>query len=386
MTPDALEESDRRYLAELRKAFHKDPELSGQEEKTAERVGSLLTELGADSVVSGIGGYGVAGVFEGKAEGPTILFRCELDALPIAEVGDLPHRSRREGVGHKCGHDGHMAILLGLGMTLRDERPERGRTILVFQPAEETGEGAARVIADPKYREFAPDKAFALHNLPGYPEGAVVVKDGIFASASRGMEIKLKGKTAHAGEPWNGKSPSNAMAGIVQGLESLPEEGSFSDFTLVTVVHVNLGAIAYGTAPGYAEVRATLRAHRDDDLEKLTEKAEELVHEWGAKAGLEVEIAYTEEFFSTAGDRASVDTVRKAGKEAGAELIELEAPFKWCEDFNHFTNAHGGALFGLGAGVQTPQLHNPDYDFPDAVIPTGVAVFRNILEAITEKG
>src|SRR5690606_41957221 len=158
--------------------------------------------------------------------GLTLLFRAELDALPIAEISDVPHRSTIEGKGHMCGHDGHMAILAALGRLFGRQRPASGRVVLMFQPAEETGNGAAGVVADPRYAAIRPDYAFSLHNLPGVPLGHVRLRSGVVNCASRGIRILLDGRTAHASMPETGIAPTLAVARLLPALEK-PSHGSF---------------------------------------------------------------------------------------------------------------------------------------------------------------
>ena len=158
-------------LVTFRRALHAEPELSDEEEGTAWAVAEFLTPTQPDQVIAEIGGHGVAFVYEGREPGPTVMFRAELDALPIAERSTASYRSRRVGRAHLCGHDGHMASLAALGLGFAARRPRRGRAVLLFQPAEETGAGAARVLEDPKFEAVAPDFVFAWHNMPGLPFG-----------------------------------------------------------------------------------------------------------------------------------------------------------------------------------------------------------------------
>jgi amidohydrolase len=199
-----LTDRDLVELAAWRRALHREPELSGQEEATARRVEAVLAATRADRIIKGLGGHGVAAVYEGAAPGPTVMFRAELDALPIEEITGLPYRSAMPGKAHLCGHDGHMATLAALARRLGRERPGCGRAVLLFQPAEENGAGAAAVLADPRFHAIAPVHAFALHNLPGLPFGHVALDQGPVNCASRGVGVVLAGKTAHASMPEHG--------------------------------------------------------------------------------------------------------------------------------------------------------------------------------------
>ncbi len=211
-------------LVNLRKELHRNPELSGKEKNTSDKINNFIGRFYPDEIITELGGHGLAFIFKGKEKGKTILFRSELDALPISEQNDFEYKSSIENVSHKCGHDGHMTILSGFASLLNDNKPAKGKVVLLFQPAEETGEGAAKVLEDKKFEQIKPDYVFALHNLPGYPAGSVVIKNGTFASASKGMIIKLHGKTSHASEPENGITPTPAVASIIQKLPFIPNE------------------------------------------------------------------------------------------------------------------------------------------------------------------
>lgn len=370
---------DLQKIIKLRHELHKYPEPSDSEAQTALRIINFMEAYHPDQILTELGGHGVAVVFKGEAEGPSVLFRCELDALPIDDLIDKDYRSQNAGVGHKCGHDGHMAIIAGLADAFSKNKPKAGQVILLFQPSEENGQGAYRVVNDTKFNQLKVDYAFALHNLPGIKKGSVLLGERNFASASKGMIIKLTGKTSHAGEPENGNSPAIAMANIVKELTFLPQkENTFSDFTLVTVIHARLGEIAFGTTPGYAEVMATLRSYTNSDMEVLTKLAEKIAVENAKNSELKYDISYVEEFPAAINNTKLVHQLEKVAGENNIEYKYLENPYKWSEDFAHFTLKFPGALFGLGSGLDQPQLHNPDYDFPDEIIENGVKMFYRI--------
>ncbi|HPF70257.1 MAG TPA: amidohydrolase [Candidatus Krumholzibacteria bacterium] len=367
--------------AALRRRLHQLAEPSGAEAATAAFVRERLAACGPSDILTGLGGHGLAAVFPGAADGPTVVLRAELDALPIAETLAIPHASRTPGCAHKCGHDGHMAILLGVAAELGAHAPARGRAVLLFQPAEETGQGAAAVAADPRFLALAPDWLFALHNLPGYAEGEVLVREGAFCAGSAGLTVHLQGATSHAAYPEQGKSPDRALAELVTGLACLPIPGeALGELSLVTVVHARLGAPRFGTTPGDAEVLATLRAADQDVLGRLQSDAEALAERIAAAHGLGCRTAWSEEFPVTWNDAQAVRVVREAAARAGLACDEPdESPFRWSEDFGILARLGRGAMFGLGAGRRQPPLHAERYDFPDALLGPGRRV---LVEAV----
>jgi len=367
-------------LTEWRRGLHRNPEISGEEAGTARTVQALLASAGADRIVAGVGGHGVAGVFEGSQPGPTVMFRAELDALPIEEISDAPHRSRIPGKAHLCGHDGHMTILAALARGLSRQRPQRGRAVLLFQPAEETGAGAAAVVADPKFREIAPDFVFALHNLPGMEFGKVALIEGPVSCASRGMRIVLTGKTAHASMPETGLSPVDAVARLMPGLTALGSGGPMDrSFAMVTITHARIGEPAFGIAPAHGEVWATLRTLTDAGMDALVAKAEHLAKDAARASGLSLGISYSDVFRHCENAPEAVAHLRRALDAEGLAHDRGDLPMRPSEDFGHLGASAPAAMFFLGAGEHHAALHNPDYDFPDDLIGIGARVFMRTL-------
>ena len=363
---------------QLRRDLHRHAELSGCEAGTAQRILRFFQPLEPDETLTELGGHGLAFGFGSADKGPTVLLRCELDALPITQTNGTAHRSVTEGVSHKCGHDGHMAILAAVGEALSRQRPARGRVVLLYQPAEETGAGASAVLADPRFAVIRPDLVFALHNLPGFPMGQILLRAETFTCASRGMEIRLTGRTAHAAQPETGRSPAKAMCRIIDELENLPaRQEARSELAFATVVGARLGKKAFGTAPGDAAVMATLRSETDATMDRLVRDCEEMVRVIASAEQLGHTVSYEDVFPSTVNSQAAVDIIRKAS--GTTPVQEVDTPFRWSEDFGRFTAHTEGALFGLGAGENSIDLHNPDYDFPDELIEPGVALFQRIL-------
>ena len=371
-------------LTRFRHALHRQPEVSGDEAQTAQRVQAALAALGPDQIVTGLGGHGVAAVFSGAAPGPTVMIRAELDALPIPERPGPAHRSEVEGVAHLCGHDGHMAIVLGVGRVLSRDRPARGRAVLMFQPAEEDGSGAAAVLADPAFAALRPDWAFALHNMPGLPLGGVQVSAGPMNCASCGMRLRFSGRTAHAATPDTGLSPDAAMFELIPALRALGPGGALDPgFRLVTLTHARLGAPTFGIAPGEGELWLTLRSLTDADMIDLKVQAQDLAEQAAARRGLGLQISWHDDFAACHNDPQATAQIEAALTAAAIPFGPTDGPMRASEDFGRFAgNGTRAAMFLLGAGETSPALHDPRYDFPDSLISPGVSAFRAVLRQI----
>ncbi|MCK4506499.1 MAG: amidohydrolase [Candidatus Aegiribacteria sp.] len=368
-------------LTEIRQYLHSVPELSGKESATAEYLRTFLQVCNPDNLITELGGTGLAAVYNGSITGTRILLRCDMDAVPVCEQMNLPYTSTMEGVSHKCGHDGHMAIMAGVAEWLSENRPPIGSVVLLFQPAEETGKGAIRVLEDPRFQEIVPDCVFALHNLPGFPMGSIILRDGVFASASRGMVIELSGSSSHAAEPHMGRSPALAIARMIQTFNDFPASyDSMKRSVNVTIIHARIGEPAFGTSPGTGRLMVTLRAHNMETMRTLSRWSEDNARGIANSCNLNIQISWTEGFPVTANSVRAVDSIRTAAEHLGLEIVQPDNPFPWSEDFGHFTMTFPGALFGIGSGTDSSALHSPEYDFPDELIATGVNVFRQIIE------
>ncbi|MCC5972302.1 MAG: amidohydrolase [Pararhodobacter sp.] len=373
---------DLESLMALRHALHRHPEISGAEHATAKQIVAALDSMGAE-IVTGLGGAGVAAVFGSGRPGPSVMFRAELDALPILETGTPPWRSTVDGRGHLCGHDGHMAILTGLARVLARRAPARGRVVLLYQPAEETGAGARAVIADPRFAALACDWAFALHNMPGVAQGAAVLAPGPVNCASLGLVMTLHGKTSHASVPEAGVSPAPAVARLIPALAALGPGGPVGpEYRLATVTHVRLGERALGIAPGWAELLVTLRASDDSALEAMRGAAQDMARAEADKAGLRLELHVEDHFAACHNHPEATEILARALDGCGIAHERGDLPMRASEDFGLFGTVSKAGMVFLGAGEAHPMLHNPDYDFPDSLIAPGVALFSDIAEQI----
>tara|TARA_R110000744_G_scaffold231447_1_gene349624 strand:- start:1968 stop:3101 length:1134 start_codon:yes stop_codon:yes gene_type:complete len=372
-------------LISLRKELHTYPEVSGKENDTAKRIVEFVQDYRPTNIIENIGGEGVAIVYEFGDNGPTVVIRCELDALPILEENTFEHRSKNKGVSHKCGHDGHMAIVAGLSIWLAEAQFKNGKVVLLFQPAEETGKGAANMLADVKFTSLAPDYVFALHNLPGQKLHSIVVKPGYFTATVQSLCIHLKGKKAHASEPENGVNPSLAVAELIQVFSSFANPNFESnDFSLLTPICINIGKKTYGISPENAELHYTIRTWSGQLMSELEDKIKDAVDVVAKKYQLSHNIDWFEFFPTSENNALCVELVEKVTTQKGFDLKKMNTPLRFGEDFGWFSQHYNSAIFGLGAGEQHPSLHHADYDFPDELIDTGIAMFKGLITEILE--
>lgn len=391
----AFLEANQDRLAQIRKHLHSHPELAFQESTTTDYLISFLKGLSnPPEIVKDVGG-GFLAVFDfnqgADCNEKTVIIRTELDAVPVVEANDFEHKSKNHGVSHKCGHDGHMAIVSGLALLLSSDcySPSSGKVVLLFQPAEETGAGAQKMVdsENSTMRNLikSPETTiFALHNVPGFPKGTVVLPNGnSFASASRGMHIKLQGATSHASQPHMGRNPAMAMCNIIQGLLAMPTTYiPYDQKALVTIVGAKAGEKAFGVSAGDAEIMATLRSTTDTALELLVSHGTKLVNGLATTYGLTASISYEDEFAATINNPKCVEIIRNAATARSMDTFAMGEAFPWSEDFGIFLQKIKGAMFGLGMGEAHQPLHGELYDFTDSEIASGVTVFATIIAQI----
>ncbi len=377
-----LKETQLDQLKEIRRTLHANPEVSEHEFETQQRILDYLL-ANSKAHVQKVGPTGVLASFNGNEPGPTVMIRGDIDALPIQEVNEMDYKSTNAGVSHKCGHDGHTTILLGLAQLLSEEPIKKGKALLLFQPAEENGMGAQSVLDDTEFQQEQIDFVFALHNLPGYPLHEVVVKENEFTANVKSIILKMTGKTAHAAEPEQGHNPSMAIAEIFEFAENLTfNEPAQSNFFLMTPVYATLGDTSYGISAGYGEVHFTIRSWSTDLMDERSEEIVQFMKSTCEKHKLEADISWTQVFAANINHSDAVAFIRSAAKSSGLSLTERPYPFRWGEDFGLFTQKYKGAMFGIGSGEDTPALHNPDYDYPDEITKSGISMFHEILQQI----
>ena len=360
-------------IKNLRHELHEHPELSMNEHETKRRLMDFI-EKNTRLAVIDCGKYFFASRYIEGSKG--IAFRADMDALPMDEVINLAYSSKNPGAAHKCGHDGHCAALCGLALEL-DAIKELNRSVyLIFQHAEETGQGARE--CSKLLHERSISSIYAFHNWSGWPEKSIVIRDGLCQCSSAGLTIKFTGKTSHASEPEKGINPAFVIAKIISEIENITGKNKK---ILCTVVNIKLGEKNFGISPGDGEISLTLRAEREDDMRVFRNAVVNLAERLAHENSMTVEIIGSDYFPETLSDSRCVKKVIEAAKKLNLKVIEMPEAIRASEDFGFYTKQIHGAIFYIGNGENYPAIHTAEYDFNDEILETAVDMFMKILES-----
>jgi amidohydrolase len=382
---ELLSEIDRLVprLREIRHDIHQHPELGFEETRTQALVKSFLEEHGYAPKVCAETGL-IADLDANKAP-RTIALRADMDCLPINETTDLPYRSIHANKGHKCGHDGHTAILLGVAAVLAKHK-ERvpGNVRLLFQPAEEgvRGGGAKVMVAEGALEGVR--EVYGLHNWPAWPTGQVRVKHGAMLAQVHTFSLKLIGIGGHGSQPQLCRDPIVAGAALVTALQSVVSRGlGYQGGAVVSVCHFQAGT-THNIIPAQALLVGTIRTFHPSVASRVLERFYEVCNGVTAAHGVQVEIEMEEGYPVTMNDPTCADAVTRVarGLFGDSGVTEDELPMAGGEDFAYFLRAIPGAYFFVGAkrgAENTPVCHHPDFDFEDQLIPVGIKMFLGIL-------
>jgi len=372
-------------LTEARHKLHTLAELSGQEFKTREFIINRLKEFSPDKIHTFDHCNCIVAEYVFSDDSHTTLLRADFDAVPVKETLPLPYSSCTEGVAHKCGHDGHTTILLGVAERLSLWKAENGkqigRVLLLFQAAEETGEGMESFIGTHFLDSYDIRRVFALHNIPGYPSASVICKTGSFTCSVISCDIHFTGQSAHAAEPQTGVSPVLPMLEMAKTVSSWNQiDMTLPDYRIITIIEASAGHADYGVAASEGVLRLTIRTKEDKALKSLMADIEALADKIAKEGRLEHSISWLQYFAENKNEASSVEMIRGAAAKNDLKYIEKEQPFAWGEDFGLLTQRYNGAMYGVGSGEAHPGLHHADYDFPDEILEPAVKMFISLLK------
>ncbi len=359
-------------MVALRRDIHAHPELGFNEHRTAARIAAELRAAGLE-VHKAIGGTGVVAVLRAGAGPKTLGLRADMDALPIDEQTGLPWTSTRPGCFHGCGHDGHVAMLLGAAQYLARNPGFSGTLNLIFQPAEEGLGGARRMIEDGLFEKFPCDRVYALHNWPGLPVGTIATRVGAIMGAADKFVIRIQGKGGHAALPQETPDALLAAATLVQQLNTIIARDiapSASAVLSVTQIH---GGQSHNVLPAEVQIVGTVRTFDPAVQDRIEDRMRQIMR--GVEAGFAVSagLDYDRYYPATINDAEAAEDALAVAAKVGTALRAPE-PAATSEDFSFMLQRRPGAYIwlGQGRGAETPALHNPQYDFNDEVLETGV--------------
>ncbi|GAA4488900.1 M20 aminoacylase family protein [Gluconacetobacter asukensis] len=367
-------------LTALRHDLHAHPEIGMEEHRTADLVARELERLGIE-VHRGVGRTGVVGVLRvGNGEG-AIGLRADMDALAMAEANDLPYRSTIPGMMHACGHDGHTTMLLGAARYLAETRRFNGTVNLIFQPGEEGAGGAEAMIADGLFERFPCDSVFGMHNRPGLDVGQYRITPGPAMAGGAFFTVTVEGRGAHGARPEDSIDPVPAVAQITLALQTIvsrnipPEERAVVSITRLS------GGDAFNVIPQTASLGGTIRCFSRALMEKIRERIEAVAAHTAEAYGARATVSFRPIFAPLINDKEQAALYADAAAElVGEGAVDRHgAAVMGSEDFSFMTERVPGAYIHVGAGAGRT-LHHELYDFNDAVIPYGVALYASIVE------
>ena len=358
-------------LTQWRRHLHANPELSLQETGTAAFVAARLTELGVP-FVAGVGGNGIVATISRGQSNRSVGLRADMDALPIEELTGAPYASTRPGVMHACGHDGHTTSLLGAAALLSREDDWTGTVQLVFQPAEEGYGGARAMLADGLFERFPMERIFGYHNWPGLAAGEVAIHAGPVMAQGARVEITMDGHAGHAALPHLTRDPVLAAAHALVALQSVVSRNiSPLDSAVISICMLD-GGMAANQIPQRAVMRGTFRTHRPDVHAQVEEGIRRVVAGVAATFGVEGGVTVTTGVPGVANSAAEAELAASAAASAGIEVHRDLLPSMASEDFGAYLQERPGAFAWIGNGPSDGgrELHNPHYDFNDAILPS----------------
>lgn len=378
-------------LQQIRRDLHAHPELCYEEVRTSDVVAAKLTEWGIP-VVRGLGLTGVVGIIQNGTSGRAIGLRADMDALPMQEINTFAHASKHEGKMHACGHDGHTSMLLGAAHHLAHHRDFDGTVYLIFQPAEEGGAGARRMIEDGLFERFPMEAVYGMHNWPGMPAGAFGVCEGPMMASSNEFHVTIRGKGAHAAQPHKGIDPIMVAVQIAQAWQTIiTRNKSPLDTAVLSITQIHAGS-ATNVIPDDAKMVGTVRTFTTEVLDLVEQRMRVLAENIAAGFDAEVDFAFKRNYPPLVNHaketRFAVDVMKAV---AGADKVDDQVePTMGAEDFAFFLQEKPGCYIFLGNGDGDHRdgghglgpcvLHNGSYDFNDNLLPIGASFWVRLAE------
>ncbi|MDO9234633.1 MAG: M20 aminoacylase family protein [Aquabacterium sp.] len=386
--PELLNQAD--AIQAIRRDIHAHPELCFEENRTSNLVANTLTSWGIE-VHRGLGKTGVVGVIQGRPGHRAIGLRADIDALPMTEHNTFAHASVHPGKMHACGHDGHTAMLLAAAQQLAASRDFDGTVYVVFQPAEEGGGGAREMIRDGLFKRFPMDAIFGMHNWPGMAVGEFAIKSGPCFASSNEFLITIKGKGCHGAMPHLGIDPVPIACQLVQAFQTILTRNVRPVETGVISVTMIQAGEATNVIPESVTLQGTVRTFTTDTLDLIETRMRELTRHVSAAFGATAVFEFSRNYPPTINHPNETAFVRQVMTDmVGEGKVQEFEPTMGAEDFSFFLLDKPGAYFVIGNGDGTHRegghglgpcmLHNPSYDFNDALIPLGATLWVKLAQ------
>jgi amidohydrolase len=368
-----------------RRDIHEHPELLYDVHRTAAFVADRLREFGCDEVATGLGRTGVVGVIKGrkptgKGDVRVIGLRADMDALPIQEDTNLPYASKTPGKMHACGHDGHTAMLLGAARYLAETRNFAGDAVVIFQPAEEGGAGAAAMIKDGLMDRFAIDQVYGMHNGPGIPLGAFAIRSGPIMASTDDINIRIEGLGGHAARPHISIDSVLVGAQLITALQSIVSRSVDPlESAVISICEFHAGN-ARNVIPQTAELKGTVRTLTPAVKTLIAKRVREVVDGVAKMTGAKIDLEYVSKYPVTVNHGPQTDFATQVAKEiAGDANVHEMPPMMGAEDFSYMLEARPGAFIFCGNG-NSAGLHHPAYNFNDESIVFGTSYWIKLVE------
>jgi len=368
-----------------RRDIHEHPELLYDVHRTAAFVAERLREFGCDEVATGLGRTGVVGVIKGRKPAASgelrgIGLRADMDALPLEEETGLPYASRTPGKMHACGHDGHTAMLLGAARYLAETRNFAGDAVVIFQPAEEGGAGAAAMLKDGLLERFAIDQVYGMHNGPGIPVGSFAIRPGPIMASTDAVNIMIEGMGGHAARPH--KSIDSVLVGaqLITALQSIVSRSVDPlESAVISICEFHAGN-ARNVIPQTAELKGTVRTLTAEVRQLVEKRVREVVAGVAQMTGAKINLNYERGYPVVVNHASQTDVATRVAKEvAGDANVEEMAPLMGGEDFAYMLEQRPGAFIFCGNG-DSAGLHHPAYNFDDEAIVFGTSYWIKLVE------
>jgi len=368
-----------------RRDIHEHPELLYDVHRTAAFVADRLREFGCDEVATGLGRTGVVGVIKGRKPATdgglkVIGLRADMDALPIEEATNLPYASKNPGLMHACGHDGHTAMLLGAARYLTETRNFAGDAVVIFQPAEEGGAGAAAMIKDGLMDRFAIEQVYGMHNTPGLPVGSFAIRPGPMMAATDAIDIEIEGLGGHAARPHKCIDSVLVGAELITALQSIVSRNVDPlESAVISICEFHAGN-ARNVIPQTARLGGTVRTLTPGVRELVGKRVREVVEGVAKLTGAKIDLTYERGYPVTVNHPSQTDRAIEVAKQvAGEDKVYETPPMMGAEDFAYMLEARPGAFIFCGNG-NTAGLHHPAYNFDDEAIVYGTSYWIKLVE------